>query len=56
MEQATRKTKPLGLVSMIVPTGWYSGPKFSKLRRFYCNAHRPKSFVNLPYDIFVMLG
>jgi tRNA1(Val) A37 N6-methylase TrmN6 len=32
MEQATDKTKPLGLVSMIVPTGWYSGP------------HRPKSF------------
>jgi hypothetical protein len=52
MEQATNKTKPLGLVSMIVPTGWYSGPKFSKLRRFIATRTDPKAFVNLPYDIF----
>ena len=52
MEQATRKTKPLGLVSMIVPTGWYSGPKFSKLRRFIATHTDPRAFVNLPYDIF----
>lgn len=52
MEQATNKTKPLGLVSMIVPTGWYSGPKFSKLRRFVATHTDPSAFVNLPYDIF----
>ena len=52
MEQATAKTKPLGLVSMIVPTGWYSGPKFSKLRRFIATQTDPKAFINLPYDIF----
>jgi hypothetical protein len=52
MEQATNKTKPLGLVSMIVPTGWYSGPKFTKLRKFIATRTDPKAFVNLPYDIF----
>ncbi len=52
MEQATNKTKPLGFVSMIVPTGWYSGPKFSKLRRFISTQTDPQAFVNLPYDIF----
>jgi hypothetical protein len=52
MEQATNKTKPLGLVSMIVPTGWYSGPKFSMLRRFIATQTDPRAFVNLPYDIF----
>ena len=52
MEQAINKTKPFGLVSMIVPTGWYSGPKFSKLRRFMATHTDPQAFVNLPYDIF----
>jgi type I restriction-modification system DNA methylase subunit len=52
MEQATNKTKPFGYVSMIVPTGWYSGPKFSKLRKFVATQTDPKSFVNLPYDVF----
>jgi len=52
LEQATNKTKPLGLISMIVPTGWYSGPKFSKLRRFIATRTDPRAFVNLPYDIF----
>jgi hypothetical protein len=52
MEQAVRKSKPSGIVSMIVPTGWYSGPKFSKLRRFIATKTDPKAFVNLPYDIF----
>jgi len=52
MEQALYKTKTDGLVSMIVPTGWYSGPKFSKLRRFIATHTDPRVFVNLPYDIF----
>jgi len=52
MEQAVRKSKPSGMVSMIVPTGWYSGPKFSKLRRFIATNTDPRAFVNLPYDIF----
>ncbi len=52
MEQATDKAKPLGFVSMIVPTGWYSGPKFGKLRRFMATRTDPRVFVNLPYDIF----
>ena len=52
MEQAIYKTKSNGLVSMIVPTGWYSGPKFSKLRRFVATHTDPEVFVNLPYDVF----
>ena len=52
MEQAIVITKANGLVSMIVPTGWYSGPKFSALRRFYATNTQPILFVNLPYDIF----
>lgn len=52
VEHAANKTKPQGYVSMIVPTGWYSGPKFSKLRRFVATETDPKLFVNLPYDIF----
>jgi hypothetical protein len=52
MEQALSKTKPLGFVSMIVPTGWYSGPKFSRLRQFIATHTDPQAFVNLPYDVF----
>jgi len=52
MEQAVRLCKSSGKVSMIVPTGWYSGVKFRNLRRFIACATDPESFVNLPYDIF----
>lgn len=52
IEQAVDKTRPKGLISMIVPTGWYSGPKFSKLRRFSATRTDFCAFVNLPYDIF----
>ena len=52
MEQAVKLTKPVGLVSMIVPTGWYSGAKFGALRRFIARTTNPRVFVNLPYDVF----
>ena len=52
MEQAVRKLRGGGLVSMIVPTGWYSGTHFSSLRRFMATHADPKTFVNLPYDVF----
>ncbi|MGA2363448.1 MAG: N-6 DNA methylase [Candidatus Aminicenantales bacterium] len=41
-----------GLIGMIVPTGWYSGPKFSALRLMVARRSDPITFVNLPYDIF----
>ncbi len=52
MEQAIRLSKPDGRFSMIVPTGWYSGPKFTLLRRFIACNTDPERFVNLPYDVF----
>jgi hypothetical protein len=52
MEQAVTLCKPNGTVSMIVPTGWYSGVKFSRLRRFIACNTDPEAIVNLPYDIF----
>jgi hypothetical protein len=52
MEQAVRLSKSSGKISMIVPTGWYSGAKFRNLRRFIACATDPEFFVNLPYDIF----
>ncbi|NJM40758.1 MAG: N-6 DNA methylase [Anaerolineae bacterium] len=52
IEKSIRLLKPSGLVAMIVPTGWYSGPKSSKLRRFFVTTTDPKIFVNLPYDVF----
>jgi predicted RNA methylase len=52
MEKAVTMIKPGGRFSMIVPTGWYSGPKFSALRRFVACTTDPDSFVNLPYDVF----
>lgn len=52
IEQAIKKCKARGLVSMIVPTGWYSGAKFPRLRRFVATETDPLVFVNLPYDIF----
>jgi hypothetical protein len=52
MEKAVKLCRPGGMVSMIVPTGWYSGAKFSALRRFIARYCDPLSFVSLPYDIF----
>jgi hypothetical protein len=52
MEQAIRLSRTSGSISMIVPTGWYSGSKFSILRRFIACSTDPVSFVNLPYDVF----
>lgn len=52
MEQALRLSRSGGFVSMIVPTGWYSGAKFSAVRRLIVSDADPSIFVNLPYDIF----
>jgi hypothetical protein len=52
MEQAIRLLMPNRFFSMIVPTGWYSGPQFRSLRRLFAQETDPRSFVNLPYDIF----
>jgi adenine-specific DNA-methyltransferase len=41
-----------GIVSFIVPTGWYTGPGFSLLRRHILLQSDPLAFVNLPYDMF----
>lgn len=52
MEAAVNLLRPNGPFSMIVPTGWYSGPKFSLLRRFIATQTDPEILVNLPYDVF----
>ena len=52
MEKAVRVSKPCAKISMIVPTGWYSGAKFPTLRRFMACQTDPDCFVNLPYDVF----
>jgi len=52
MEQAVRLSRPGGMVSMIVPTGWYSGARYPLLRRFCAKNTDPVVFVNLPYDVF----
>lgn len=52
MEQSVKLVRPGGYVSMIVPTGWYSGAKFPALRRFMARSTDPTVFVNLPYDVF----
>ncbi len=52
MEQGLGLCRPNGCVSMIVPTGWYSGAKFSVIRRLMATESDPLVFVNLPYDIF----
>ena len=49
IEKATNVCKPQGRVSMIIPTGWYSGVRFSPLRRFVACHTDPAVFVNLPY-------
>jgi hypothetical protein len=40
---------------MIIPAGWYSGVRFSPLRRFVARPTDPAVFVNLPYDVFEAL-
>ena len=52
IEQSVRLSKADGKISMIVPTGWYSGVKFSRLRHFMACNTDPVAIVNLPYDIF----
>ncbi len=52
MEKSVNLIRKSGKASMIVPTGWYSGTKFSKLRRFIAIETDPEIFINLPYDIF----
>jgi hypothetical protein len=52
MEQSVKLARPGGYVSMIVPTGWYSGARFPALRRFTACKTDPTVFVNLPYDVF----
>jgi hypothetical protein len=52
MEQGFRLLHSGGLLSMIVPTGWYSGARYPGLRRFVARNTDPTVFVNLPYDIF----
>lgn len=50
--------RSLGLLSaggdlcLIVPTGWYTGPGFSVLRRHILTHSDLCSFVNLPYSMF----
>jgi hypothetical protein len=52
MEQAIRLLRPNRHLSMIVPTGWYSGAQFQSLRRLIAQETDPRAFVNLPYDVF----
>ena len=52
MEQGFRLTRPGGMVSMIVPTGWYSGARYPALRRYLAKNTDPTVFINLPYDVF----
>ncbi|MGO8792168.1 MAG: Eco57I restriction-modification methylase domain-containing protein, partial [Terriglobia bacterium] len=52
IEKAANVCKSQGRISMIIPTGWYSGSGFSPLRRFVAGRTDPAVFVNLPYDVF----
>jgi hypothetical protein len=52
IEQGFRLLRAGGMLSMIVPTGWYSGARYPGLRRFIARNTDPSVFVNLPYDIF----
>jgi hypothetical protein len=52
MQLAVGLCRDSGRISMIVPTGWYSGAKYSTLRRFISTRTDPKVFINLPYDVF----
>jgi type I restriction-modification system DNA methylase subunit len=52
IEKAINLCRSSGRVSMIVPTGWYSGARFGPLRRHVAAFTDPSVFVNLPYDVF----
>jgi hypothetical protein len=52
IERSANLCKVGGKISMIVPTGWYSGARFSKLRRLIASLTDPEIIINLPYDIF----
>ena len=52
IEKAIKLSNINSLISMIVPTGWYSGATFGRLRRHVVSATDPITFINLPYDIF----
>ena len=52
IEKSINLCRPYGRVSMIVPTGWYSGVRFGSLRRHVAGFTDPSIFVNLPYDVF----
>jgi hypothetical protein len=52
IEQGVRLLRSGGFLSMIVPTGWYSGARYPGLRRFIARNTDPTVFVNLPYDVF----
>ena len=52
IEKSINLCMPSGRVSMIVPTGWYSGAGFGSLRRYVAGLTDPTIFVNLPYDVF----
>jgi hypothetical protein len=52
IEKAIGLCRPYGQVSMIVPTGWYSGAGFASLRRHVAGFTDPSVFINLPYDVF----
>jgi len=52
MQQATYLARANGLASFIVPTGWYTGADFSRIRQHIAQTCDPVAFVNLPYDVF----
>ena len=52
IEKGVQLLKPLGVLSMIVPTGWYSGTSMAPLRKYFSKYTDPESFANLPYDVF----
>jgi len=52
IELAHRLSSANGLVSYIVPTGWYTGANFGALRRYFAQNTDPITFINLPYDVF----
>jgi len=48
IEQAIRLLAPKRPLSMIVPTGWYSGANSLALREYFARHTDPAAFVNLP--------
>ncbi|WP_395746618.1 Eco57I restriction-modification methylase domain-containing protein [Prosthecobacter sp.] len=52
LELATILCREKGHLCFIVPTGWYSAPKSSALRRHLAAHSDPTFIVLLPYDVF----